>query len=126
MERKIAVIRGDGIGPEIVDGALKVIDAVSEKYGHKFIYEDVLMGGASINVYGKPLTDEFLSKAASCDAILLGAIGGDASVSPWYKLESFLRPEAGLLKLRKSLNLFANLRPSYLYDELKDACPLKE
>ncbi|MFU2417673.1 3-isopropylmalate dehydrogenase [Peptacetobacter sp. AB800] len=126
MERKIAVIRGDGIGPEIVDGALKVIDAISEKYGHKFIYEDVLMGGASINVYGKPLTDEFLSKAASCDAILLGAIGGDASVSPWYKLESFLRPEAGLLKLRKSLNLFANLRPSYLYDELKDACPLKE
>lgn len=126
MEKKIAVIRGDGIGPEIVDGALKVIDAVSEKYGHNFIYEDVLMGGASINVYGKPLTDEFLSKAASCDGILLGAIGGDASVSPWYKLESFLRPEAGLLKLRKSLNLFANLRPSYLYDELKDACPLKE
>lgn len=126
MERKIAVIRGDGIGPEIVDGALKVIDAVSEKYGHKFIYEDVLMGGASIDVYGKPLTDEFLEKASKCDAILLGAIGGDASVSPWYKLESFLRPEAGLLKLRKSLNLFANLRPSYLYDELKDACPLKE
>lgn len=126
MERKIAVIRGDGIGPEIVDGALKVIDAVSEKYGHKFIYEDVLMGGASIDVYGKPLTDEFLEKASKCDAILLGAIGGDAFVSPWYKLESFLRPEAGLLKLRKSLNLFANLRPSYLYDELKDACPLKE
>lgn len=126
MEKKIAVIRGDGIGPEIVDGALKVIDAISKKYGHKFIYENILMGGASINVYGKPLTDEFLYKASECDAILLGAIGGDASISPWYKLESFLRPEAGLLKLRKSLNLFANLRPSYLYDELRDACPLKE
>lgn len=126
MERKIAVIKGDGIGPEIVNGALKVMNAISEKYGHKFIYEEILMGGASIDVHGEPLTDESLKKASNCDAILLGAIGGDATVSPWYKLEPSLRPEAGLLKLRKSLNLFANLRPSFLYDELKEACPLKE
>ncbi|TQQ84789.1 3-isopropylmalate dehydrogenase [Peptacetobacter hominis] len=126
MERKIAVIKGDGIGPEIVNGALKVMNAISEKYGHKFIYEEILMGGASIDLHGEPLTDESLKKASNCDAILLGAIGGDATVSPWYKLEPSLRPEAGLLKLRKSLNLFANLRPSFLYDELKDACPLKE
>lgn len=126
MERKIAVIKGDGIGPEIVNGALKVMNAISEKYGHKFIYEEILMGGASIDVHGKPLTDESLKKASNCDAILLGAIGGDATVSPWYKLEPSLRPEAGLLKLRKSLNLFANLRPSFLHDELKEACPLKE
>lgn len=126
MKKKIAVIKGDGIGPEIVNGALKVMDAISKKYGHQFIYEDILMGGASIDKYGKPLTDESLDKILGCDSILLGAIGGNPSTSPWYKLEPSLRPEEGLLKLRKKLKLFANLRPSYLYDELKDACPLKE
>jgi 3-isopropylmalate dehydrogenase len=84
------------------------------------------MGGASIDVHGIPLTDETVAIAKSCDAVLMGSIGGDAKVSPWYKLEPSKRPEAGLLKIRKELNLFANLRPAVLYDELKGACPLKE
>ena len=84
------------------------------------------MGGASIDVHGIPLTDETVAIAKSCDAVLMGSIGGDAKTSPWYKLEPSKRPEAGLLKIRKELNLFANLRPAVLYDELKGACPLKE
>ena len=84
------------------------------------------MGGASIDVHGIPLTDETVETAKACDAVLMGSIGGDAKTSPWYKLEPSKRPEAGLLKIRKALNLFANLRPAVLYDELKGACPLKE
>lgn len=126
MECKIAVISGDGIGPEIVREARKVLDAVADKYGHTFNYTDVLMGGASIDVHGIPLTDEAIATAKASDAVLMGSIGGDAKVSPWYKLEPSKRPEAGLLKIRKELNLFANLRPAYLYDELKAACPLRD
>ena len=126
MECKIAVISGDGIGPEIVREARKVLDAVAAKYGHTFNYTDVLMGGASIDVHGVPLTDEAIETAKSSDAVLMGSIGGDAKVSPWYKLEPSKRPEAGLLKIRKELNLFANLRPAYLYDELRAACPLRD
>ena len=126
MECKIAVISGDGIGPEIVREARKVLDVVADKYGHTFNYTDVLMGGASIDVHGIPLTDEAIETAKASDAVLMGSIGGDAKVSPWYKLEPSKRPEAGLLKIRKELNLFANLRPAYLYDELKAACPLRE
>ena len=85
-----------------------------------------MLGGASIDVHGIPLTDETVAEAKSCDAVLMGSIGGDAKVSPWYQLEPNRRPEAGLLKIRKELNLFANLRPAVLYDELKGACPLKE
>jgi len=85
-----------------------------------------LLGGASIDVHGIPLTDETIAIAKSCDAVLMGSIGGDAQTSPWYKLEPSKRPEAGLLGIRKALNLFANLRPAILYDELKGACPLKE
>lgn len=125
MEKNITVIKGDGIGPEIVNEAIKVLDAVALKFHHKFNYTDILMGGASIDVYGVPLTDEAIEIAKNGDAVLLGSIGGDTTTSPWYKLEPSLRPEAGLLKIRKALNLFANLRPAYLYDELKDACPLK-
>ena len=84
------------------------------------------MGGCSIDVHGVPLTDEAIADAKAADAVLMGSIGGNTSTSPWYKLEPSLRPEAGLLKLRKALNLFANLRPAYLYPQLKDACPLKE
>ena len=84
------------------------------------------MGGASIDVHGVPLTDETISKAKLCDAVLMGSIGGDTRTSPWYQLEPSKRPEAGLLKIRKELNLFANLRPAVLYEELKEACPLKE
>lgn len=126
MELKIGVIRGDGIGPEIVTEAVKVLDKVGQVFGHTYTYQELLLGGASIDVHGVPLTDETIADAKSCDAVLMGSIGGDARVSPWYKLEPGKRPEAGLLKIRKALNLFANLRPAVLYDELKGACPLKE
>ncbi|MEE1196716.1 MAG: 3-isopropylmalate dehydrogenase [Lachnospiraceae bacterium] len=126
MKFNIALIRGDGIGPEIVEEAKKVLDKVCSTYGHTFEYKDVLLGGASIDVHGVPLTDEAIADAKSSDAILMGSIGGDAKTSPWYQLEPSKRPEAGLLAIRKALNLFANLRPAYLYNELKDACPLRE
>ena len=126
MSFNIAVIKGDGIGPEIVNEAIKVLDKVADKYGHKFVYTDVLMGGCSIDATGVPLTDEAIEVCKASDAVLMGSIGGDTTTSPWYKLPPNLRPEAGLLKLRKSLGLFANIRPAYLYKELKDACPLKD
>lgn len=126
MNLKIGVIKGDGIGPEIVTEAMKVLDKTVFVYGHTCSYEQLLMGGASIDVHGIPLTDETIQTAKSCDAVLMGSIGGDAKTSPWYKLEPSKRPEAGLLKIRKELNLFANLRPAVLYEELKGACPLKE
>ena len=126
MNKKITVIKGDGIGPEIVTQAQVVLDKVCEKFGHSFEYTDILMGGCSIDKYGVPLTDEAVVTAKAADAVLLGAIGGNTSTSPWYKLEPSKRPEAGLLKIRKELGLFANLRPALLYDELKDACPLRE
>ncbi|MDD7770676.1 3-isopropylmalate dehydrogenase [Suipraeoptans intestinalis] len=126
MDWKIGVIKGDGIGPEIVEEAMKVLDAVARLYGHNCQYRQLLMGGASIDVHGEPLTDQTVEEAKACDAILMGSIGGDPTVSPWYLLEPSKRPEAGLLKLRKELGLFANLRPAVLYDTLKEACPLKE
>ena len=126
MNCNLAVIKGDGIGPEIVTEAMRVLDAVGEKYGHTFSYTQILMGGASIDVHGEPLTEEALEIAKKSDAVLMGSIGGNTSTSPWYKLPAQLRPEAGLLKLRKSLGLFANIRPAYLYDELKKACPLRD
>ncbi|MCR5776459.1 MAG: 3-isopropylmalate dehydrogenase [Lachnospiraceae bacterium] len=126
MEFRIGCISGDGIGPEVVREARKVLDAVGAKYGHSFIYTDICMGGCSIDKYGEPLTDEAVETAKSSDAVLMGSIGGNTSTSPWYKLPPEKRPEAGLLKIRKELGLFANLRPSYLYKELKEACPLRE
>ena len=126
MEYKIALIPGDGIGPEIVSEAKKVLDKVCEKYHHTFTYSEVLLGGASIDVHGVPLTDEAIATAKASDAVLMGSIGGDAKTSPWYKLEPSKRPEAGLLAIRKALNLFANLRPAYLYKELEEACPIKK
>ena len=126
MNLKIGVIKGDGIGPEIVTEAMKVLDKVGEVYGHTLDYDQLLMGGASIDVHGVPLTDDTIRRAKECDAVLMGSIGGDAKTSPWYQLEPDKRPEAGLLKIRKALNLFANLRPAVLYEELKGACPLKE
>lgn len=126
MKLNIACIKGDGIGPEIVTQAQKVLDRVAECYGHEIVYTDVLMGGASIDACGVPLTDEAIAAAKASDAVLMGSIGGNTTTSPWYKLAPELRPEAGLLKLRKSLNLFANLRPALLYPELSDACPLKK
>ena len=126
MKLNIGVIKGDGIGPEIVTEAMKVLDRTAGVYGHECVYTQLLMGGASIDVHGVPLTDETISKAKLCDAVLMGSIGGDTRTSPWYQLEPSKRPEAGLLKIRKELNLFANLRPAVLYEELKEACPLKE
>ena len=126
MKLNIGVIKGDGIGPEIVTEAMKVLNRIAEVYGHECEYTELLMGGASIDVHGIPLTEETIQKAKQCDAILMGSIGGDTRTSPWYQLEPSKRPEAGLLKIRKALNLFANLRPAVLYEELKEACPLKE
>lgn len=126
MDLKITCIPGDGIGPEIVTEAKKVLDAVAKKYGHVMHYTDILMGGASIDAYGVPLTEEAIRTAKDADAVLMGSIGGDTTTSPWYKLPPNLRPEAGLLAIRKALNLFANLRPAVLYEELAGACPLKE
>ena len=126
MNYKVAVIPGDGIGPEIVTEAKKVLDKTGEKYGHTFEYQELLMGGCSIDAYGEPLTDETLEKARAADSVLLGAVGGDVGKSGWYKLPPDKRPEAGLLKIRKGLGLFANIRPAVLFDELSGACPLKE
>ena len=126
MKLNITCIPGDGIGPEIVAEAKKVLNKVAEVYGHKITYKDILMGGASIDVHGVPLTDEAIADAKAADAVLMGSIGGNTSTSPWYQLPPEKRPEAGLLKLRKALNLFANLRPAVLYQELSDACPLRK
>lgn len=126
MKYNITCIPGDGIGPEIVNAAKNVLNTVGKKFGHEFVFKDILMGGASIDVHGIPLTDEAIADAKSADAVLMGSIGGDTNTSPWYKLEPSKRPEAGLLKIRKELKLFANLRPAVLFDDLSDACVLKK
>ncbi len=125
MEFQIAVIPGDGIGPEIVTEAMKILDKVGEVYGHTFTYKKLLMGGASIDAYGVPLTEETLEAAKNSDSVLLGAVGGNVGTSRWYQGPPETRPEAGLLGIRKGLELFANIRPAWLYRELADACPLK-
>lgn len=126
MKTHIAVIPGDGIGPEIVAEAKKVLDKVASVHGHTFEYEELLMGGCSIDAYGEPLTDETLERARKSDSILLGSVGGRVGVDSWYDLPPDKRPEAGLLKIRKGLGLFCNLRPAILFEELSGACPLKE
>ena len=126
MKLNIVCIPGDGIGPEIVAEAKKVLNKVAKVYGHEMSFTDVLMGGASIDAYGVPLTQETIATAKGADAVLMGSIGGNTVTSPWYKLPPNLRPEAGLLGIRKALNLFANLRPAVLYEELSEACPLKK
>jgi len=125
MKAKITLIPGDGIGPEIVREAKKVLESIAKKYDHEFIFTDIDMGGCSIDKYGVPLTDEAIEIAKNSDAILLGAVGGNVGNSKWYDVAPNLRPEAGLLKIRKELGLFANLRPALLYKELAGACPLK-
>ena len=126
MNYNVTVIPGDGIGPEIVREARKVMDKVGLVFGHTFDYTEILMGGCSIDAYGVPLTDEALETARKSDAVLLGAVGGDVGNSRWYDVAPNLRPEAGLLAIRKGLGLFANIRPAYLYKELAGACPLKK
>ena len=125
MKAKITLVPGDGIGPEIVREAKKVLESIAKKYDHEFIFTDIDMGGCSIDKYGVPLTDEAIEIAKNSDAILLGAVGGNVGNSKWYDVAPNLRPEAGLLKIRKELGLFANLRPALLYKELAGACPLK-
>ncbi len=126
MNFNVAVIPGDGIGPEIVTEARKVLDKVAKVFGHSFQYEELYMGGCSIDRYGEPLTDETLERAKKSDSVLLGAVGGIVGQDSWYELPPDKRPEAGLLKIRKGLELFCNLRPAILFDELSGACPLKE
>ncbi|MDF2822282.1 MAG: 3-isopropylmalate dehydrogenase [Clostridiales bacterium] len=122
MNYNIAVIPGDGIGPEIVTEAIKVLDKIGEKYNHTFNYTEILMGGVSIDKHGVPLTDEALEVAKKSDSVLLGAVGGPK----WDTLPGHLRPEKGLLGIRKGLELYANIRPAVLYSELRGACPLKD
>ena len=121
MNYKIAVIKGDGIGPEIVGASQKMLDAVGEKYGHRFDYAEVLAGGIAIDETGSPLPRETVNVCQTSDAVLLGAMGGPK----WDDLPGDKRPEAGLLGIRKALGLYANLRPAMLFDELRDASPLK-
>lgn len=121
MNYKLAVIKGDGIGPEIVNETIRVLNAVGDKFGHSFEYTDVLMGGVAIDATGVPLPQETIDICKKSDSVLLGAVGGPK----WDTLPGNLRPEAGLLGIRGALGLFANIRPAILYSALKDACPLK-
>ena len=126
MDHGITIIPGDGIGPEIVREACKVLDRTGQVFGHSFRYEEILMGGCSSDAHGVPLTQEALETARNSDSVLLGAVGGNVGNSRWYDVAPDLRPEAGLLAIRKGLGLFANIRPAYLYRELAEACPLKK
>ena len=122
MNKKITVLKGDGIGPEIVDEALKVLDKIGGKYGHTFEKDFVDIGGASIDKYGVPITDEGLERCKNCDSVLLGAVGGPK----WDNIDPLKRPEKALLKVRAELGLFANLRPTKMFGQLKEASPLKD
>ena len=122
MEKKITVLPGDGIGHEIMESAIRVLDAISEKYKHQFRFEYRDIGGSAYEKHGEPLTDETVQTCLEGDAILLGAIGGPK----WDELPTHLRPEQGLLKIRKALNLFANIRPIKGFEPLLHASPLKE
>ena len=121
MKKHIAVIAGDGIGPDIISEAVQTLEKVTSLYGHEFEFEYLLAGGASIDEYGVPLTEETLERARSADSVLLGAVGGPK----WDKMEGKLRPEKALLGLRSGLGLFCNLRPALMYKALEDASPLK-
>ena len=121
MNKTITVIKGDGIGPEIVTEALKVLDKVAAKYGHTFTYQEILAGGCAIDAYGRSLTEEALEKCLDCDSVLLGAVGGPK----WDGVAKEIRPEAALLGIRSAMGLYANLRPARLFPQLADASPLK-
>jgi len=122
MNYRIALVPGDGIGPEVVGCAVDVLGAAGRKFGHTFDFRTLLAGGAALDATGLPLPPETLETARSCDAVLLGALGGPK----WDKLPGHLRPEKGLLALRAGLAVYANLRPARLLPQLKDACPLTE
>ena len=121
MEKKIAVIRGDGIGPEIVNQALKVLDKIADLYHHVFMYTAVDMGGCAIDKYGDPLPQAELDKCLSSDSVLLGAVGGPK----WNDVPGPMRPEKGLLRLRAGMGVYSNNRPAKIWPQLADASPLK-
>ena len=121
MTRNVAVIRGDGIGPEIIAQALKVLDRIGELYGHKFTYTDVDMGGCAIDKYGDPLPAEMLEKCLASDSVLLGAVGG----AKWDGMPGHLRPEKGLLRIRAGMGVYSNNRPARIWPQLASASPLK-
>jgi 3-isopropylmalate dehydrogenase len=121
MKYSIATIPGDGVGPEVTAAAVRVLERVQEVYGHEFSFSEVAAGGRAIDELGEPLPDRSLEVCRRSDAVLLGAVGGPK----WDRLDGPLRPESGLLKLRKGLGLYANIRPSFLFEALKEACPLK-
>ncbi len=121
MEKNIALLRGDGIGPEIVDSAVAVLQAVAEKYGHTFHFTPYLIGGAAIDATGAPLPQETVDGCLAADSVLLGAVGGPK----WDTLPAAIRPEKGLLGIRAAMGLYTNLRPARLYPALKEECPLR-
>ena len=121
MEKTITVIRGDGIGPEIVNQAIRILDRITEKFGHTFHYQDILAGGCAIDAYGTSLPKESLEKCLNCDSVLLGAVGGPK----WDGVPKEIRPEAALLGIRSAMGLYANLRPARLFHQLSEASPLK-
>lgn len=122
MTKNIAVIRGDGIGPEIVEQAIKVLDKVADLYGHTFNYTDVDMGGCAIDKWGNPLPEEMLKKCVESDSVLLGAVGGEK----WNNVPGEMRPEKGLLRLRAGMGVYSNNRPAKIWKQLADASPLKK
>ena len=122
MNKNIAVIKGDGIGPEIVEQALKVLDKIAEIYGHSFSYTDVDMGGCAIDKWGDPLPEEMLKKCVESDSVLLGAVGGDK----WNDVPGPMRPEKGLLRLRAGMGVYSNNRPAKIWPQLADASPLRK
>lgn len=122
MNYNIAVIKGDGIGPEIVSQAMLVLEKIGQKFGHTFTFQEVLAGGCSIDANGIPLTDETVEICKKADSVLLGAVGGPK----WDNVPSEKRPEKALLGLRAALGLFANIRPAMMYSALSDACPIKK
>ena len=115
MECKIAIVKGDGIGPEVVDSAMAILNTIEEKFGHKFIYKEVLAGGCAYDEYGEPLPRETINVCKAADAVILGAVGGNK----WDGLPADKRPEKAILGLRKELGLYANIRPGILFDSLK-------
>ena len=120
MEKNITVIKGDGIGPEIVSQAMRVLDKIAEKHGHTFHYTEILAGGCAIDAVGKPLPEESLEACLNADSVLLGAVGGPK----WDQVDQAIRPEKALLGIRKAMGLYANMRPAKLFSELAGASPL--
>lgn len=122
MNKNIAVIRGDGIGPEIVEQALKVLNKIADLYGHTFNYADIDMGGCAIDKWGNPLPEEMLKRCVESDSVLLGAVGGEK----WNNVPGDMRPEKGLLRLRAGMGVYSNNRPAKIWKQLADASPLKK